>query len=295
VSIIADRVARAPAIPAGTAARTRKPFLPTTRRGWLIVISIAVIIVLASLGWLTNGRAGLVGVTGNSMSSVIPQGSSVITLPLPPREGDYVVALAGAPDDPSGMTRGDENRSLVVKKYHDGRLVSTDDASVYSHYEYRGRVIARIPTQKILFWRDKSALKPIYRRSDVLQNEIKEQVSARTRTEQRVLEELRSKTSKRTANVDGRNYATALPPHSIVHAITVEPGLAFRVKVLLDDHSLTIVPKVMRLEAFVFYSPSGVPANRVRISRVRDAAYPYPMDPLRPLGHVSVWYTKNVR
>ena len=158
VTHIASEHARTPAAPAGTA-RSRKPFFPATWRGWLCATSIVVVIILASLGWLTNGRAGLVGVTGNSMSSVMPQGSSVITLPLPPREGDYVVALAGAPDDQSGTTREDENRSLVVKKYCGGRLVSTDDASVYSQFEYRGRVVARIPTQKILFWRDKGVQK----------------------------------------------------------------------------------------------------------------------------------------
>ena len=155
---ISEQVARMPAAPAGTA-KTRKPFFPTTLRGWLCATSIVVVIILASLGWLTNGRAGLVGVTGNSMSSVMPQGSSVIAFPLPPREGDYVVALAGAPDDQSGSVREDVRPSLVVKKYCGGRLVSTDDANVYTHYEYRGRVIARIPTQKILFWRDKGTQK----------------------------------------------------------------------------------------------------------------------------------------
>jgi hypothetical protein len=128
----------------------------------LLAVSIVAVIVLASLGWLTNGRAGLFSVKGNSLMSVIPQGSSVITLPLPPREGDYVVALAGAPDDQLGMTQEDVRPSLVVKKYCDGRLVSTDDANVYSQFEYRGRVIARIPTQKILFWRDKGAQKPAH-------------------------------------------------------------------------------------------------------------------------------------
>ena len=155
---VGEQIARTPAAPAGTA-RSRKPFFPATWRGWLCATSIVVVIILASLGWLTNGRAGLVGVVGNSMSSVMPDGSSVITLPLPPREGDYVVALAGTPDDQSGMTRDDGSRSLVVKKYHNGRLVSTDDANVYSQFEYRGRVVARIPTQKILFWRDKGAQK----------------------------------------------------------------------------------------------------------------------------------------
>ncbi|OQA52092.1 MAG: hypothetical protein BWY43_00655 [candidate division WS2 bacterium ADurb.Bin280] len=154
--IVSEQVARTPA-QTGTAA---KPFLPTTRRGWLIVASVVAVILLASLGWLTNGRAGLVGVVGNSMMSVMPQGSSVITLPLPPREGDYVVALASAPDDRSGSLPGDCSRSLVVKKYHAGQLVSTDDANMYSMYEYRGRVVACVPTQKILFWRDKGAQRP---------------------------------------------------------------------------------------------------------------------------------------
>jgi len=145
---------------AGTAIKSkRRPFLPRTRQGWLLTVSIITVIVLASLGWLTNGRAGLVSVTGNSMSSVMPLGSSVITFPLSPREGDYVVALAGAPDDQSDTTRGDDSLSLVVKRYHNGRLVSTDDTNVYSHYEHRGRVIARIPTQKILWWRDKGVQK----------------------------------------------------------------------------------------------------------------------------------------
>jgi len=160
VSIVADRDVRKPAAAAGTA-MVQKPFLPTTKCGWLCAVTIVVvIIILASLGWLTNGRAGLIGVTGNSMSSVMPQGSSVVTLPLPPRESDFVVALAGTPDDQSDTTSRDGSRSLVVKQYHRGRLVSTDDANVYSRYEYRGRVVARIQTQKILFWRDKGSQKP---------------------------------------------------------------------------------------------------------------------------------------
>jgi len=158
--IVSDRV-RTPVASAGTVTGTRKPFLPTTRRGWLIAVSIVAVIILAPLGWLTDGRVGLVCVTGNSMSSVMPQGSFVITLPLFPSEGDYVVASASAPNDQSDTTRQDNSRSLVVKEFISGRLVSTDDANVYSHYECRGLVVARIPIQKILFWRDKGTQKPV--------------------------------------------------------------------------------------------------------------------------------------
>ncbi|OQA51850.1 MAG: hypothetical protein BWY43_00780 [candidate division WS2 bacterium ADurb.Bin280] len=127
---------------------------------WLAVVT-GLLVAFALSSWATDGRVGPVGVEFGSMASVFPPGCTVITSPLSPRDGDYVVARAGLPDDKRGATRDDATSRLIVKQYRSGKLYSTDDGNVYSTFEYRGRVVAWLPTQKLLWWRDTGVQKAV--------------------------------------------------------------------------------------------------------------------------------------
>ena len=150
-------------------AKEHKPFLPQTLWGKIgtcaLALPVLFLVLVASLvisGRVSQGRFGLAVSRGNSLSGYIPEGSMVMTLPLPPREGSYVTAMTELPDDTRDTTSDDRKRKLSVKWYDGTRLVSTDSPECYSNYEYRGRVVAWFPTQEWFPWMNTGAQKPIH-------------------------------------------------------------------------------------------------------------------------------------
>jgi hypothetical protein len=115
------------------------------------------VLLLVNMGRITGGRAGNVTSKGNSLATYIPEGSTVIVLPFPPREGDFVTAVTKIPDEADDLTEADTQSKLSVKRYCKGRLVSTDSSESYSTYEYRGRVVAILHTERVFFWLNKGA------------------------------------------------------------------------------------------------------------------------------------------
>ena len=168
--------------------RSAKKFFPTKWWEWVVAVMLMFVVFSSAVplvfGWVTGGRFGAVGVVGNSMASTIPNGSTVLVVPLPAREGGYVVGWVGAPDNMADSAEGDEARSLVVKKYTGGKLVSTDDPNTYSKFECRGRVISVIPTQKVLWWRDTGVQNsipdlPIEKKAQAIFRQVRERSGAR--------------------------------------------------------------------------------------------------------------------
>jgi hypothetical protein len=147
----------------------KKPFLPTTWAGWVVVgfvglialVSVVVALLFLSAR-LTGGSLGLEISRGNSLSERIPEGSTVLTLPLRQEPYTYVTAMTQLPDDARDTTDADRQRKLSVKWYNGSRLISTDSSECYSRYEYRGRVVAVLPTHKWFPWLDTGAQKTGY-------------------------------------------------------------------------------------------------------------------------------------
>ena len=152
MSIVADGVV------ARKGTRTVRPKpdlrLPTTTGGWitLVAVTLVALYALLLLAGMHTGRIGFIPVEGNSMSSVLPWGSTVAVLPLPPREGDLVVAVVGSSDQLGDNIPEDRQGGLAAKKLSEGKLVSTDDPNTYSNYEMRGRVVAVLPTHLLFRW-----------------------------------------------------------------------------------------------------------------------------------------------
>ena len=126
--------------------------LPQTRGGKFVTLMLLLIIlygVLLQTGMRT-GRFGFIPISGNSMSSVLPQGSHVFVVPWGARDGDFVVAQVKGTWD-TDDTR-DTEPSLVAKVLNQGWLTSTDAPSAYDSFEVRGKIVAVLPCQKVLTW-----------------------------------------------------------------------------------------------------------------------------------------------
>ena len=131
----------------GTRRRLMTVELPRKWWQWMIASLLFVVVLFAlmfPMGKLSEGRIGFVGVEGNSMHNVFPQGSWVFALPIRPEEGDYVVAFVPVGSD-DARDKNDRNPSLVVKKQGKDSLVSIDDPSHYSIFESRGVIIFHLP------------------------------------------------------------------------------------------------------------------------------------------------------
>lgn len=157
-------------------AKQNKPFLPTTRKGWIgltIVFVLALQPILLVVGMRT-GQIGYTFVQGNSMCSVFPWGSLIVILPLRVRNGDYVVAWTwDGMDDAKEIA--DKRAGFVVKQLRENILVSTDCADRYScDFKVRSKVIGWLPTQKVLWWMNKGVQNsvPGYKEPTTLDREV---------------------------------------------------------------------------------------------------------------------------
>jgi hypothetical protein len=116
-----------------------------------IVVTVAIFAAatFAISGWFAGGRWGFSGVKGGSMDPTLPQGSVVVVLPLPAREGDVVVAYGSLqnPDDADDSSEG-----LMIKRLRGKILVSDSPSGCQStSFQVRGRVVSPpIPIQRLL-------------------------------------------------------------------------------------------------------------------------------------------------
>ena len=143
---------------------------PMRRLSWWVAVVILSLTILAAasvvVGRVSGGRLGMVFVQGNSLAKYIPEGSAVVILPLPLRIRTFATAVTEVPDDVRDVESGDRQRKLSVKWFDGHRMVSTDSSEHYSRYDYRGRVVAVLPIQRLCPWLDKGAQAPTLEMSD---------------------------------------------------------------------------------------------------------------------------------
>jgi len=277
-------------------AKTNKPFLPTTWWGWTLVgvvglVALAAVIValLFLSAHITRGSLGLEVSHGNSLAKYVPDGSTVLTLPLSQKKETYVTAVTELPDDTRDTTSEDRKRKLSVKWYDGTRLISTDSPECYSCYEYRGRVVAWFPTHKWFPWLNTGAQKPGLLRSTEEQASLDNQriaLSSGSKTSQSALGLLGETSfilgppetrisSKEVALPAGTKYVRwtmALPPLMAEAKVSIKAGTNQKiVKVTIegasgDKDGMSVAPGVRAIKLGIVNPTTG---NAVEVRSLR--------------------------
>lgn len=130
--------------------------LPQWLKVALLLLSPLLLLGMGELSGKVSGQQfGLVPVDGESMARIVPDGSDVFVIPVAHPKRGWVVSAVGCLDSSDDLRDG--VLTPMVKIYQGPELlVSTDSRDHSTDFEVRGVVVAVLPVQKLLFWRNDS-------------------------------------------------------------------------------------------------------------------------------------------